>query len=83
MRPDEIEIIRRVVQARSGLVIDPDKTYRVETCLGPVARREGFADISEMIRDIQAKRDNALMWAVTEALANTCLLYTSPSPRDS
>ena len=71
MRPDEIEIIRRVVQARSGLVIDPDKTYRVETCLGPVARREGFADISEMIRDIQAKRDNALMWAVTEALANT------------
>ena len=71
MRPDEIEIVRRIVQARSGLMIDPDKTYRVETCLAPVARREGFADISEMIRAIQAKRDNALMWAVTEALANT------------
>ena len=71
MRPDEIEIIRRIVQARSGMVINPDKTYRIETCLAPVARREGFADISEMIRDIQAKRDNALMWAVTEALANT------------
>jgi len=71
VRPDEIEIIRRIVQARSGMVINPDKTYRIETCLAPVARREGFADISEMIRDIQAKRDNALMWAVTEALANT------------
>jgi chemotaxis protein methyltransferase CheR len=71
VKPDEIEIIRRIVQARSGLMIDPDKTYRVETCLAPVARREGFADISEMIRDIQTKRDNALMWAVTEALANT------------
>ena len=71
MRPDEIEIIRRIVQARSGMVINPDKTYRIETCLSPVARREGFADISEMVRGIQAKRDNALMWAVTEALANT------------
>ena len=71
MRPDEIEIIRRIVQARSGMVINPDKTYRIETCLAPVARREGFADISEMVRDIQAKRDNALMWTVTEALANT------------
>jgi chemotaxis protein methyltransferase CheR len=71
VKPEEIEIIRRIVQARSGLVINPDKTYRVETCLAPVARREGFADISEMIRDIQAKRDNDLMWTVTEALANT------------
>ena len=71
MRPDEIEIIRRIVQARSGMVINPDKTYRIETCLAPVARREGFGGISEMIRDIQTKRDNALMWTVTEALANT------------
>jgi chemotaxis protein methyltransferase CheR len=71
VKPEEIEIIRRIVQARSGLVINPDKTYRVETCLAPVARREGFADISEMIRDIQTKRDNDLMWTVTEALANT------------
>jgi len=71
VRADEIEIVRRIVQARSGMAINPDKTYRIETCLGPVARREGFADISEMIRDIQTKRDNALMWAVTESLANT------------
>jgi chemotaxis protein methyltransferase CheR len=71
VKPDEIEIIRRIVQARSGMVINPDKTYRIETCLAPVARREGFADISEMVRDIQAKRDNDLMWTVTEALANT------------
>jgi len=71
VRPDEIEIIRRIVQARSGMVINPDKTYRIETCLAPVARREGFGGISEMIRDIQTKRDNALMWTVTEALANT------------
>ena len=71
MKPEEIEIIRRIVQARSGLVIEPDKTYRIETCLAPVARREGFGDISEMIRDIQTTRNSDLMWTVTESLANT------------
>jgi len=71
VKPEEIEIIRRLVQARSGLVINPDKTYRIETCLAPVARREGFGDISEMIRDIQTKRNSDLMWTVTESLANT------------
>lgn len=70
MKPDEAEIIRLVVQARSGMVINPDKTYRIETQLAPLVRREGFADLSELVRTIQAKRDNALMWAVTEALTN-------------
>ncbi len=74
MTPDEVAIIRRVVLARSGMSIDPEKTYRLETQLAPLVRREGFADLSEMIHTIQAKRDNALMWSVTEALTNneTC-----------
>jgi chemotaxis protein methyltransferase CheR len=70
MTPDEVEVIRRVVQARSGMVVDPDKTYRLETQLAPLVRREGFADISELVQAIQDKRDPALMWSVAEALAN-------------
>jgi chemotaxis protein methyltransferase CheR len=70
MTPEEVEVIRLVVQARSGMVINPDKTYRIETQLAPLLRREGFADIAELVRAIQEKRDPVLMWAVTEALAN-------------
>jgi chemotaxis protein methyltransferase CheR len=70
MTPEEVEIIRLVAQARSGMLIDPDKTYRIETQLAPLVRREGFNDVSELVQAIQAKRDNALMWAVTEALTN-------------
>jgi chemotaxis protein methyltransferase CheR len=71
MTPAEIEVIRLVVQARSGMVVDPDKTYRLETQLSPLARREGYNDISELVQAIQQIRDPALMWSVTEALANS------------
>jgi len=71
MTPEEVEIIRLVVQARSGMVINPDKTYRIETQLAPLARREGYADISELVQAVQDKRDPALMWALTEALTNS------------
>jgi chemotaxis protein methyltransferase CheR len=71
MKPEEVEVIRLVVQARSGMIVNPDKTYRIETQLAPLARREGFADISDLVAAIQDRRDAALMWSVTEALANT------------
>ncbi len=74
MRPDEIEIVRMVVHARSGVSIDPHKTYSIESHLGPVARREGYAGVDEMVQAMRVKRDEGLMWAVTEALipGETC-----------
>ena len=70
MKPEEVDIIRHVAHARSGMVIDPEKTYRIETQLAPLLRREGFTDVGELVQAIQSKRDSALMWAVTEALTN-------------
>jgi len=74
MKPDEIEVLRLLVQSRSGVMIDPSRLYFIETCLAPVARREGFASVSELIGEIRAHREERLMWAVTEAMssADTC-----------
>ena len=74
MKADEVEVIRLVVQGRSGMIVNPERTYQMETQLAPLARREGFEDLSEMVQAIQTKRDSSLMWAVTEALTNneTC-----------
>jgi chemotaxis protein methyltransferase CheR len=74
MKPDEVDVIRRLVHARSGVVIDPGKTYLIESRLAPVVRREGFAGLSEMIQAIRTLRDDRLMWAATEALTTheTC-----------
>ena len=69
MRPEEIATIADLVRRRSGVVVDPDKTYLIESRLAPVARREGFASIRELIRDIAEKRAEALVWPVVEAMS--------------
>jgi chemotaxis protein methyltransferase CheR len=71
MNADDLVLVRSLVQNRSGVVVDATKTYFIETCLAPVARREGFPSISDMIASIRGQRDDRLMWAVTEALTST------------
>ena len=75
MTPDNLEILARLVQARSGLVIDPSKTYVIDSVLGPVARRENFASIDEMMSAIRVRRDDRLMWAVAEAMSPSETLF--------
>ena len=63
--------VAEVVKPRSGLVLGPDKGYLVQSRLGPVARRDGFASVSDLLHSLRNRRDEKLAWAVTEALGNT------------
>ena len=71
MRPDDIEALQMMVQARSGVVVDAAKTYVIESRLGPLARREGFPAVGDLIAAIRQRRDEKLMWAATEAMTST------------
>lgn len=71
MKPEDIETLRMMVQARSGVVVDPNKTYVIESRLGPLARREGFPTVGDLIAAIRQRRDERLMWAATEAMTCT------------
>jgi chemotaxis protein methyltransferase CheR len=69
MRPDDIETVRQLVHARAGVLIDPGKAYPIESRLAPVARREGFDEVGDLIQAIRTSRNDRLTWAVAEALA--------------
>lgn len=56
--------------ARAGLSVDPEKTYLLESRLAPVARREGFGAIGDMLNALRERRDDQLAWAVVEAMAH-------------
>ncbi len=71
MTPEDAEALRILVQARSGVMVNPANTYQIETRLGPIARREGAGGIGELIGVIRTGRDERLMWAVTEAMVCT------------
>ncbi len=68
MRPDDISLVISLCRARAGLKVSAEKTYLIESRLGPVARREGFNSIPEMLGAIRAKRDEPLIWGVVEAM---------------
>ena len=71
MKAEDIEALRMMVQSRSGVMVDPAKTYLIESRLGPLARREGYPAVGELLSSIRARRDETLMWAATEAMTCT------------
>jgi chemotaxis protein methyltransferase CheR len=50
--------------------VAPDKSYLIESRLAPVARREGYDTIADLLAAARAKRDDPLIWAIVEAMAS-------------
>jgi len=69
MTPTDCEWVSEVCAARIGLRIDPEKTYLVESRLAPVARRESFPSVEDLVNSVRASGDDRLSWAVIEAMA--------------
>ena len=70
MSPLDYEYLCRFLKECSGLVLAADKEYLVENRLMPVARRNGCANIGELIQRIKAYAPDALKIEVTEAMMN-------------
>ena len=80
MTPGEISVLADLTRRRSGVVID-EKTYIVESRLLPIARRQGFTTLSELVSDLQQRQDETLIWATVEALAsNETQFFRDRSP---
>lgn len=70
MTPGEISVLADLARRRSGVVVDADKTYVIESRLAPIARRQGFTTLSELVSDLQQRQDETLIWAAVEALSS-------------
>ena len=68
MKPDDALLISQLCAARAGLKIDPEKDYLMESRLAPVARRDGYGSIGDMLIDLRSRREERLIWAVVEAM---------------
>lgn len=64
----EFDFIRSFLQEKSAIVLDDEKHYLVESRLQPLARREGFASVSELLQKLQSSRVNGLPQKVVEAM---------------
>jgi chemotaxis protein methyltransferase CheR len=66
--PQDRELVAGLCAARAGLKVDASKAYLLETRLAPVARREDYRSIGELIEAMRQTRDERLIWAVVEAM---------------
>jgi chemotaxis protein methyltransferase CheR len=68
MKPEDLDLIRVIVQARTGFVVDVNKVYLIENRLAPLVRREAFDAVSDLVKAIRTRREDRLMWAVADAM---------------
>ena len=64
----KFEFLSSDVRKRTGLVLGPEKAYLVDSRLGPLARKEGFAGVEALV-DAMMRGDRPLAIAACEALA--------------
>ena len=51
----EFRYIKDFIYQQAAIDLEPGKAYLVESRLQPIARREGFASLSEMIAKLRAQ----------------------------
>ena len=67
----EFALVSREVRSRSGAVFSRELAGPAEIRMTPLARREGFATVNELIAAARIRPDGALWNSITEALAQS------------
>ncbi len=81
MRPDDFDFIARLLKERSGLKLERDKVYLLESRLTPIARRRGLESLGDLISFLRMHRDEALIRQVVEAMTtNESFFFRDNTP---
>lgn len=83
MKPVDFDFVATLVNERSGLVLSADKSYLVESRLAPLARRDGFPSIDELVTAMRVRREGKLIDAVVDAMTtNETFFFRDKTPFD-
>lgn len=69
MKPEDCVWVAELCGSRVGLRVDPEKTYLIESRLAPVARRENYTSVEDLITSVRSSGDDRLSWSLIEAMA--------------
>ncbi len=81
MNVTDFEMIAQILKERSGLALNKDKAYLLESRLNPVARKWSFAGFDELAQAVRNNMDEALLVDVTEAMTtNESFFFRDKKP---
>jgi chemotaxis protein methyltransferase CheR len=76
--------LKRFLHEASGLTLDDNKAYLIESRLSPLMRRAGVANISDLLSSIKGGRDSALKQSVIDAMmTNETFFFRDRVPFDN
>ncbi len=70
MTPEDFDKLQAIMSTRAGYRLTRDRIHLAEHRLGPIARREGYANVEALLANLWANPVASLGWAVIEALLN-------------
>ena len=83
MTPSDYEFLRKVLKARSGLMLSADKHYLVESRLLPIARRQGLSNLTGLVAKLKRQDAEPHIVDVVEAMTtNESLFFRDKTPFD-
>jgi len=68
MTPSDYDFLRKLLKARSGLVLAAEKHYLVESRLMPIARKHGLFNLTGLVARLKGPDAEALTVEVVEAM---------------
>jgi chemotaxis protein methyltransferase CheR len=71
LSPASFDFVRAVLRERSAHALEDDKVYLVEARLLPVARRQGFQSVEELVQQLRRRKNEKLLAEIVEAMAIT------------
>lgn len=71
----DLELVRKLVRERSGIVLGADKGYLIESRLGPVARVNGLESLEVLCMRLRGHDAAALQRQVVEAMTTNETLF--------
>ncbi len=85
MNPQEFRFLSELLKKRSGLALNEDKGYLLDSRLKSVARSHGHEDVSALVRYMQTNIVNEdLLREITEAMTtNESMFFRDNKPFDS
>jgi chemotaxis protein methyltransferase CheR len=83
MNKSDFDFLSSLLRQRSGLVLSEDKSYLLESRLGPVARKHGLTSVEDIVGQLRARHGTPLEKDVVEAMTtNESFFFRDQKPFD-
>jgi chemotaxis protein methyltransferase CheR len=72
---EDFQFITQIIKKKSGIFLAPEKDYLVSSRLLPVARKNSFVDVKELIANVRNTNNKVLITEIIEAITTNESLF--------